>query len=185
MGVLPDTWIREMALRHGLITPFDEGGRHDRVISWGLSSYGYDMRLSEEFIIFQAEGCLGVVDPKGLPEGALESFHGQRCLVPPGGFILGRSVEYFRIPRDVLTLCVGKSTYARCGVSVHVTPFEPEWEGYATVQIANHAPLPATVYANEGIAQVVFLRAETTCEKSYADKGGKYQAQKEVTPPRV
>ena len=184
MGVFPDAWIRKMAFKRDLITPFAEASREPGEISYGLSSYGYDMRLSEEFLIFRTEG-LSEIDPKALPKEAFEPFHGKACLIPPGGFILGRSLEYFRVPRNVLTLCVGKSTYARSGVSVHVTPFEPEWEGYAPLQIANHSPVPARVYANEGIAQVIFLQAEKECETSYADKKGRYQAQKEITPPRV
>ncbi len=184
MGVQPDSWIRRMALKKGLITPFSEGEKSDGVISFGLSSYGYDIRLSQDFMIFRSEG-LSSVDPKNLPEGAMEPFSGSICLIPPGGFVLGKSVEYFKIPRDILTLCVGKSTYARCGISVHVTPFEPEWEGYATLQIANHSDVPSRVYADEGIAQIVFLKAENICDTSYADKQGRYQAQKEITPPRV
>ena len=184
MGVLPDTWIRRMALKEDLITPFEEGRGHEGKISYGLSSYGYDMRLSEEFMVFRPDE-IDIVDPKAFPDEALEMHKGRECLIPPGGFVLGKSMEYFRIPRDVLTLCGGKSTYARCGISVHVTPFEPEWEGYATIQIANHTPLPARLYACEGIAQVVFLRSEGICETSYADKRGKYQVQKEITPPRI
>jgi dCTP deaminase len=184
MGVMPDSWIREMSLNHDMIKPFAEEGGKRGVISYGLSSYGYDMRLSEDFLIFQPEG-ISVIDPKDLPEDALESFHGTECLIPPGGFVLGKSFEYFKIPRDILTLCVGKSTYARCGISVNVTPFEPEWEGYPTLQIANHTPSPAKIYANEGIAQVVFLRAEKICDISYVDKKGRYQAQKDITPPRM
>ncbi len=184
MAVFPDAWIRKMAFKHDLITPFAEASREPGRISYGLSSYGYDMRLSENFLIFRSQG-LSEIDPKMLPAEAFESFHGAVCRIPPGGFILGQSLEYFRIPRNVLTLCVGKSTYARCGISVHITPFEPEWEGHATLQIANHSPVPARVYANEGIAQVIFFRAEKECEISYADKKGRYQAQKEITPPRV
>jgi len=184
MSVLPDSWIRKMAFQRDLITPFAESSRGEGRISYGLSSYGYDMRLSEDFRIFRPGG-ISVVDPKHFPSDSLEPFHGKECLIPPGGFVLGRSVEYFRIPREVLTICVGKSTYARCGISVHVTPFEPEWEGYATLQIANHTPVAAKIYANEGIAQIIFLKAEKPCEISYADKRGRYQAQKEITPPIV
>ena len=173
-----------MAFEHEMITPFAESSGKTGEISYGLSSYGYDMRLSEEFMIFRPDR-LSVIDPKRLLPDVLEPFHGPECLIPPGGFILGKSLEYFKVPRDILTLCVGKSTYARCGVTVHVTPFEPEWEGYATLQVANHSSVPAKVYANEGIAQIVFLKAESICEISYADKRGKYQAQKKITPPRV
>ncbi len=184
MGVMPDSWIREMSLNHDMIKPFAEEGSRRGTISFGLSSYGYDMRLSEDFLVFRPEG-ISVIDPKNLPEEALEPFRGRECQIPPGGFVLGRSLEYFRIPRDILTLCVGKSTYARCGVSVNITPFEPEWEGYATLQIANHTPSPVKIYANEGIAQVIFLRTEKVCDVSYADKKGRYQAQKDITPPRM
>jgi len=184
MGVMPDTWIRKMVVKHDLITPFAEASRVEGVISYGVSAYGYDMRLSEEFLVYRPRGG-AIVDPKALPPDAFETHRGADCLIPPGGFVLGKSLEYFRIPREVLTICVGKSTYARCGVSVNVTPFEPEWEGFATLQIANHTPAPARIYANEGIAQVIFLRADSVCEISYADKRGKYQAQREITPPRV
>jgi dCTP deaminase len=184
MGVMSDKWIRKMVFQCDMITPFTEAGGDAGEISYGLSSYGYDVRLSDEFLIFHPEK-LSVIDPKDLPSDTMESFQGSECLIPPGGFVLGRTLEYFKIPRDILTLCVGKSTYARCGVTVHVTPFEPEWEGFATLQIANHGPVPAKIYANEGIAQVIFLKAESVCEISYADKRGKYQAQKNITPPRV
>jgi dCTP deaminase len=184
MGVLSDKWIRKMAFKYDMITPFAESSGKAGEISYGLSSYGYDVRLSEEFMIFRADK-LTFIDPKDLPPDTLEPYTGSECLIPPGGFILGRTLEYFKIPRDILTLCVGKSTYARCGVTVHVTPFEPEWEGFATLQIANHSTVPAKVYANEGIAQIIFLKAESVCETSYADKRGKYQSQKNITPPRV
>lgn len=177
-----DVWIRRMGAR-GMVEPFVETlVKKDGVISSGVSSYGYDMRVADEFKIFTARE--GVVDPKGLGEDCFTPFKGEVCVIPAGSYALGRSVEYFRIPRDVLAVCFGKSTYARCGIVVNVTPLEPEWEGHVTISISNTSPLPARIYANEGIAQVIFLGVKEACETSYADRAGKYQAQREITLPR-
>lgn len=189
MGVCPDHWIRRMALEQGMIEPFvdgqikksDTGGP---VISYGLSSYGYDLRVSNEFKVFT--NVFGsVVDPKQFDDRSFVDMETDVCVVPPNSFALARSVEYFRIPRDVLTICVGKSTYARCGIIVNVTPFEPEWEGHVTLEISNTTPLPARIYANEGLAQVVFFLGSETCETSYADRAGKYMRQRGITIPRM
>jgi dCTP deaminase len=181
-GVLSDRWIRKLALEHRMIEPFVDHQVRDGVVSYGLSSYGYDVRVADEFRIIASDGER-YVDPK---RGAADVEHRTDVLtIPPHSHVLGRTVEYLRIPRDVITICYGKSTYARCGVIVNVTPFEPEWEGYATLSIVNTGPLPARVYAGEGIAQVLFLVAGETCAQSYADKRGKYQAQRAVTPPRL
>jgi len=179
-----DKWIRKMALEHGMIVPFEDGQVSSGVVSFGLSSYGYDLRIADEFKIFTNVRS-SVVDPKDFDPRSFVDFKGPVCVVPPNSFVLGRTVEYLKIPRNVLTICLGKSTYARCGIIVNVTPFEPEWEGHATLEISNTTPLPARVYANEGIAQVVFFESDEQCEKSYADKKGKYQKQVGVTPPRV
>ena len=184
MSIKSDSWIRRMATEHGMIEPFTEGQVRDGVISYGLSSYGYDMRVSDEFRIFH-NALSPVVDPKAFDERSFIEFQGDVCIVPPNSFALARSIEYFRIPRDVLTICVGKSTYARCGIITNVTPFEPEWEGHVTLEISNTPPLPARIYANEGIAQVLFFESDEPCEVSYADKKGKYQGQTGVTPPRL
>ena len=222
MGVQPDTWIRKMALEHGMIEPFadrqvrrspdpaappEEGigsmisGSEDPaaasdpgsarsepdargVISYGLSSYGYDLRVSDEFKVF-TNVFNTVVDPKAFDPQSFVDMRTDVCIVPPNSFALARSVEYFRIPRDILTICLGKSTYARCGIIVNVTPFEPEWEGHVTLEISNTTPLPARIYAHEGLAQVIFLRAETVCEVSYADRAGKYMKQRGITVPRL
>lgn len=184
MGLKPDHWIRRMALEHGMIEPFVEKQVRDGVISYGLSSYGYDLRVADEFKVF-TDVYGAVVDPKGFAPNSFVDFKTDICVVPPNSFALARSIEYFRIPRNVLTICLGKSTYARTGIVVNVTPFEPGWEGYVTLEISNTTPLPARVYANEGIAQFVFLRADQVCERSYADKGGKYQDQAGLTLPRV
>jgi dCTP deaminase len=192
MSIKSDRWIRRMALEHAMIEPFvenqvrqmDDKGR--RVISYGVSSYGYDMRVAPEFKIF-TNALSAVVDPKRFDPKSFVPYEGAVCIVPPNSFALARSVEYFRIPRNVLTICVGKSTYARCGIITNVTPFEPEWEGYVTLEISNTTPLPAKIYADEGIAQVLFFTADEgdECETSYADKKGKYQAQKGITLPRL
>lgn len=179
-----DKWIRKMALERGMIAPFEDGQVSKGVVSFGLSSYGYDLRIADEFKIFTNVRS-SVIDPKDFDANSFVDFKGPVCVVPPNSFVLGRTVEYLRIPRNVLTICLGKSTYARCGIIVNVTPFEPEWEGHATLEISNTTPLPAKVYANEGIAQVVFFESDEQCEKSYADKKGKYQKQVGVTPPRV
>jgi dCTP deaminase len=184
MSIKSDRWIRQMATEHGMIEPFTERQVREGVISYGLSSYGYDMRVSDEFRIFH-NALSPVVDPKAFDERSFVEFQGDICIVPPNSFALARSVEYFRIPRDVLTICVGKSTYARCGIITNVTPFEPEWEGHVTLEISNTTPLPARIYAKEGIAQVLFFESDEPCEVSYADKKGKYQGQTGVTPPRL
>lgn len=182
--VKPDRWIRQMAREHGMIEPFADRQTAEGVVSFGLSSYGYDMRLSKEFRLFRPpEG--GAIDPKRFDADRFESIQADHVDIPPNCYVLGRSVEYFRIPRDILTVTFGKSTYARCGVIVNVTPFEPEWEGYVTIAVNNTNRFPARVYANEGIAQVIFLGASEACEVSYADRKGKYQAQRDITHARV
>ena len=185
MGLKPDHWIRKMAQEHGMIEPFIEKQQRDGVISYGLSSYGYDMRVANEFKVF-TNVYSAIVDPKNFsPQSFVDVVTDDVCIVPPNSFALARSVEYFRIPRSVLTLCVGKSTYARTGIVTNVTPFEPGWEGFVTLEISNTTPLPAKIYANEGIAQVIFFEGDEECEVSYADKKGKYQGQTGVTPPRL
>jgi dCTP deaminase len=184
MGLKPDHWIRKMAQEHGMIEPFVEKQVRQGVISYGVSSYGYDMRVADEFKVFtNVYGA--VVDPKHFSPEAFVDIKAEVCIIPPNSFVLARSMEYFRIPRSVLTVCLGKSTYARCGLIVNVTPFEPEWEGFVTLEISNTTPLPAKVYANEGIAQVLFFEGDEPCEVSYADKKGKYQGQTGVTPPKL
>ncbi len=175
-----------MATQHGMIEPFAESQVRDGVISYGVSSYGYDMRVARDFRIF-TNALSAVVDPKQFDSRSFVEFEGDICIVPPNSFALARSIEYFRIPRDVLTICVGKSTYARCGIITNVTPFEPEWEGHVTLEISNTTPLPAKIYAEEGIAQVLFFKADADdlCEVSYADRSGKYQAQRGVTLPKL
>ncbi|MGE5443214.1 MAG: dCTP deaminase [Ignavibacteriales bacterium] len=184
MGVKPDHWIKRMSLEHKMIEPFVEEQMTGGVISYGLSAYGYDIRVSNEFKVF-TNVYNTVVDPKGFDEKSFVSIKSDICIIPPNSFALARTVEYFRIPRSVITLCVGKSTYARCGIIVNVTPFEPEWEGFVTLEISNTTPLPAKIYANEGIAQVLFFEADEVCQVSYADKKGKYQKQVGITPPKV
>jgi len=184
MSIRSDRWIRRMAHEHRMIEPFEDRQVRAGVISYGLSSYGYDIRVAEEFKIF-TNLYTTVVDPKAFDPQSFVDLRGPVCIIPPNSFALARTVEYFRIPRTVLTLCVGKSTYARCGIIVNVTPFEPEWEGYATLEISNTTPLPAKIYAGEGIAQVIFFEADEPCQVSYADKAGKYQAQQAITLPRV
>src|SRR5262245_11482562 len=179
-----DTWIRRMCRDHRMIEPFAEKQVRQGMISYGVSSYGYDLRIADEFKIF-TNVYTTVVDPKNFDPRSFVDFKGPVCVVPPNSFALGRSVEYFRIPRDVMTICVGKSSYARCGVVTNVTPLEPEWEGHVTLEISNTTPLPAMIYANEGIAQVLFLGADEICETSYKDKKGKYQDQRGVTLPRL
>lgn len=184
MAIKSDAWIRRMARDHKMIDPFEESQVRDGVISYGLSSYGYDIRVADEFKIFTNINTT-IVDPKNFSLQSFVDFQGPVCIVPPNSFALARTVEYFRIPRNVLTVCLGKSTYARCGIIVNVTPFEPEWEGYATLEISNTTPLPARIYAREGIAQVIFFESDEVCERSYADKKGKYQGQQEITLPRI
>jgi dCTP deaminase len=173
-----------MALEHGMIEPFEDRQVRAGVISYGLSSYGYDIRVADEFKIFTNINST-VVDPKNFDARSFVDVKADVCIIPPNSFALARTIEYFRIPRDVLTVCVGKSTYARCGLIVNVTPFEPEWEGYVTLEISNTTPLPAKVYANEGISQVLFFQSDEVCEVSYADKKGKYQGQQGLTLPRL
>jgi dCTP deaminase len=189
MGIKSDAWIRRMAQKEGMIEPFCDGqikqaddGR--RLISYGLSSYGYDLRVSNEFKVF-TNVFNTVVDPKAFDEKSFVDLTEDVCIVPPNSFALARSVEYFRIPRDVITICLGKSTYARCGIIVNVTPLEPEWEGHVTLEISNTTPLPARVYANEGLAQVLFIGGDEVCEISYADRAGKYMKQTGITIPKA
>ncbi len=185
MSIKPDHWIRKMALEQKMIEPFEEKLVRAGVISFGLSSFGYDIRVAPEFRIFTAStGQLTVVDPKYLDERALVPYEGEVCIIPPNSFALARSVEYFRMPRNVMGLCLGKSTYARAGIVTNFTPFEPGWEGHVTIEISNTTPLPAKIYANEGIAQVLFFEGEQP-EVSYADRQGKYQAQTGITLPKV
>ena len=184
MTVMPDTWIREMATKHGMIAPFSDRQHREGVISYGVSSYGYDARVSDEFKIFTNVDS-AVVDPKDFSDSGFVDRKGNVCVIPPNSFALARTVEYFRIPRDVLVICLGKSTYARCGIIVNVTPLEPEWEGHVTLEFSNTTPLPARIYANEGAAQFIFIKAHSVCETSYADRKGKYQGQKGVTLPRL
>lgn len=184
MPVKSDKWIKKMAKEFGMIEPFLENQVANGRISYGLSSYGYDIRVSDEFKIFTNVNH-AVVDPKNFDPKTFVNYKGEVCVIPPNSFALARTVEYFRIPRNVITICVGKSTYARCGIIVNVTPFEPEWEGYVTLEISNTTPLPAKIYANEGIAQVLFLESDELCEISYADKKGKYQKQTEITLPKI
>ncbi|AIA56190.1 MULTISPECIES: dCTP deaminase [Acidithiobacillus] len=188
MSIKSDRWIRTMAMERGMIEPFapqqvrEVDGRP--IISYGLSSYGYDIRCANEFKVFTNVRSV-IVDPKDFSEDSFVDFEGDTCIIPPNSFALARTVEYFRIPRNVLTICLGKSTYARCGIIVNVTPFEPEWEGYVTLEFSNTTPLPAKIYANEGVAQVLFLESDEVCEVSYSDRRGKYQGQSGVTLPRA
>ena len=184
MSIMSDRWITRMAKEHGMIEPFEDRQVRQGVISYGVSSYGYDMRVAREFRIF-TNVMTSIVDPKNFDSRSFVDVKADVCIIPPNSFALARTVEYFRIPRDVLTICVGKSTYARCGLIVNVTPFEPEWEGYVTLEISNTTPLPAKVYANEGISQVLFFQSDETCEVSYADKKGKYQRQQGLTLPKL
>jgi dCTP deaminase len=179
-----DRWIRRMAVEKGMIKPFEDRQVRKGGISFGLSSYGYDIRIADEFKIFTNINTT-IVDPKAFDPRSFVDYQGEVALIPPNSFALGRSVEYFKIPRNVLTICVGKSTYARCGIITNVTPFEPEWEGYVTLEISNTTPLPAKIYANEGIAQVLFFESDEACETSYADRQGKYQGQQGIVLPSV
>jgi len=184
MGIKPDHWITKMAREHKMIEPFVDTQVRKGTISYGVSSYGYDIRVANEFKIF-TNVFSAIVDPKSFDPRSMIDFTGDVCIIPPNSFALARTVEYFRIPRGVLTLCVGKSTYARCGIIVNVTPFEPEWEGFVTLEISNTTPLPAKIYANEGIAQVLFFEGDEECSISYADKKGKYQSQQSIVLPKV
>jgi dCTP deaminase len=184
MGIKADSWIRKMVQEQRMIEPFVENQVREGVVSYGLSSYGYDIRVADEFKIF-TNVFSAIVDPKKFDERSMIDFKGDVCVIPPNSFALARTIEYFRIPRSILTICVGKSTYARCGIIVNVTPFEPEWEGFVTLEISNTTPLPAKIYANEGIAQVLFFDGEDVCEISYADRKGKYQHQQSILLPRL
>lgn len=188
MSLKSDKWIRKMALEQGMIEPFvGSQVRHvdgKKIVSFGLSSYGYDLRVSHQFKVF-TNIFNTIVDPKEFSDDAFVDVEADACIIPPNSFALAMSVEYFRIPRSVLTLCIGKSTYARCGIIVNVTPFEPEWEGYVTLEISNTTPLPAKIYAGEGLAQILFYEAAEVCEVSYKDRAGKYMGQKEITVPKL
>ena len=184
MGLKPDHWIRKMAIENGMIDPFVDNQVRDGVISFGVSSYGYDIRVADEFKIF-TNVYSAVVDPKEFDTRSMVDYKGDVCIIPPNSFALARTVEYFRIPRSVLTVCLGKSTYARCGIIVNVTPLEPEWEGHVTLEFSNTTPLPAKIYANEGVAQMLFFESDEVCETSYRDRGGKYQGQTGVTLPKT
>ena len=184
MAIMPDTWIREMSQTAGMIDPFVETQERTNAISYGLSSYGYDARVADEFRIFTNVDN-AIVDPKAFSEQSFVERRGEVCVIPPNSFVLARTVEYFRVPRDVLVICLGKSTYARCGIIVNVTPLEPEWEGHVTLEFSNTTPLPAKVYANEGACQFLFLRGDAPPEVSYADRAGKYMGQRGVTLPRL
>jgi len=184
MAIKADTWIKRMALQHKMIDPFVDDQVRTGVISYGLSSYGYDIRVADDFKVF-TNVYGSVVDPKNFDPKSFVDMRTDVCVIPPNSFALARTIEYFRIPRDVLTVCLGKSTYARCGIIVNVTPFEPEWEGFVTIEISNTTPLPAKIYANEGIAQVLFFQSDEPCARSYADKKGKYQAQQGLTLPKI
>jgi dCTP deaminase len=184
MTIKSDRWIKRMARDHRMIEPFVESQVRGSAISYGVSSYGYDIRVADEFKVFTNINNT-VIDPKSFDPRSFVDVKTDVCIVPPNSFALARTIEYFRIPRDVLTICLGKSTYARCGIIVNVTPFEPEWEGTVTLEISNTTPLPAKIYANEGIAQVLFFQSDEPCEMSYKDKKGKYQAQTGVTLPKI
>jgi dCTP deaminase len=184
MGLKPDHWIRKMSLEQKMIEPYVDTQVRQGVISYGVSSYGYDIRVADEFMIFTNVHS-AIVDPKNFDPKSMFEFKGDVCIIPPNSFALARSVEYFQIPRKVLTVCLGKSSYARCGIIVNVTPFEPEWRGFVTLEISNTTPLPAKIYANEGLAQVLFFEADEECEISYADKKGKYQNQQSIVLPKV
>jgi dCTP deaminase len=184
MGIMPDHWIRKMAQEHKMIEPFVENLNKENVISYGVSSYGYDARVSNEFKIFTNVDS-ATVDPKAFSEKSFVDRETDVCIIPPNSFALARTVEYFRIPRDTLVICLGKSTYARCGIIVNVTPLEPEWEGHVTLEFSNTTPLPAKIYANEGACQFLFLKGDDVCEVSYGDRKGKYMKQTGVTLPRI
>lgn len=188
MTVKSDKWIRRMAENEGMIEPFESGQIKEndsgRIVSYGTSSYGYDVRCAAEFRIFTNINS-AVVDPKAFDSGSFVDVDSEVCIIPPNSFALARTVEYFRIPRSVLTICLGKSTYARCGIIVNVTPLEPEWEGHVTLEFSNTTPLPAKIYANEGVAQMIFFESDEICETSYKDRAGKYQGQTGVTLPKT
>ena len=188
MSIKSDRWIRRMVESSGMIEPFEPGQVREnggnRIVSYGTSSYGYDVRCSDEFKIFTNINSV-TVDPKAFDESSFVNFQGDSCVIPPNSFALARTVEYFRIPRTILTICLGKSTYARCGIIVNVTPLEPEWEGHVTLEFSNTTSLPARIYANEGVAQMLFMESDEPCETSYKDRGGKYQGQTGVTLPKT
>ncbi|HNY84403.1 MAG TPA: dCTP deaminase [Anaerolineaceae bacterium] len=184
MGLKPDRWIRKMAQEYGMIEPFEESQVRKGVISYGTSSYGYDIRVANEYKIF-TNVFSAVVDPKNFDPHSMVDYVGDICVIPPNSFALARTIEYFRIPPNVLTICLGKSTYARCGIIVNVTPFEPEWEGFVTLEISNTTPLPARIYSNEGIAQVLFFEGDEPCDVTYAMKKGKYQGQQSIVLPKL
>jgi dCTP deaminase len=188
MSIKSDRWIREMATKHRMIEPFEPGQVRQsgggKIVSYGVSSYGYDVRCADEFKIFTNVNST-IIDPKAFDARSFVDFKGPTCVIPPNSFALARTVEYFRIPRQVLTICLGKSTYARCGIIVNVTPLEPEWEGHVTLEFSNTTPLPAKIYANEGVAQMLFLESDEVCETSYKDRGGKYMGQQGVTLPKT
>tara|TARA_Y100001968_G_scaffold295261_1_gene302489 strand:+ start:157 stop:726 length:570 start_codon:yes stop_codon:yes gene_type:complete len=184
MSIKSDKWIEEMSIEKGMIEPFVSSQVTKGKISYGLSSFGYDIRVSNEYKIFTNINN-SIVDPKKFDEKSFINYIGDVCIVPPNSFALARSIEYFKIPRDILTICVGKSTYARCGIIVNVTPFEPEWEGYVTLEISNTTPLPAKIYSNEGLCQVIFFQSDEDCRVSYKDKSGKYQNQEGITLPKM
>ena len=188
MSIKSDRWIRRMSEEHGMIEPFEPGQVREsdgqRIVSYGTSSYGYDVRCSNEFKVFTNIHS-AIVDPKQFDDSSFVNRESDVCIIPPNSFVLARTVEYFRIPRNVLTICLGKSTYARCGIIVNVTPLEPEWEGHVTLEFSNTTPLPAKIYANEGVAQMLFLESDEVCKTSYKDRGGKYQGQVGVTLPKT
>ena len=184
MAIKSDKWIRKMSLNNNMISPFEEKQVSKSKISYGLSSYGYDIRVTDEYKIFTNVNN-SIIDPKKFDENSFVNFKGDVCIVPANSFALARSIEYFKIPRNVLTICLGKSTYARCGIIVNVTPFEPEWEGHVTLEISNTTPLPAKIYSNEGLCQVLFFESDEECEVSYKDKEGKYQKQTGITLPKI
>jgi len=184
MAIKSDRWIRRMALEHDMINPFNDRQVRDGVISYGVSSYGYDLRVADEFKIFTNVNS-AIVDPKNFDQRSFIDVKGSSVLIPPNSFALARSVEYFKIPRDILTICVGKSTYARCGIIVNVTPFEPEWEGFVTLEISNSTPLPAKIYSNEGLCQILFFQGDEPPDISYKDKAGKYQKQSGIVLPKL
>ena len=188
MAIKSDRWIREMAENHGMISPFEPGlvreKEGNKIVSYGTSSYGYDIRCANEFKVFTNINST-IVDPKEFDPNSFVEFESDHCIIPPNSFALARTVEFFKIPRNILTVCLGKSTYARCGIIVNVTPFEHEWEGYVTLEFSHTTPLPAKIYAGEGCAQVLFFESDEVCEVSYKDRGGKYQGQTGVTPPKI
>jgi len=184
MAIKSDRWIKEMSINKKMITPFSNKQLDETIISYGLSSFGYDIRVSDEYKIFTNVNN-SIIDPKNFDNKSFVDFKGDTCIIPPNSFALARSIEYFKIPRNILTICLGKSTYARCGIIVNVTPFEPEWEGFVTLEISNTTPLPAKIYSNEGLCQVLFFESDEECEVSYKDKQGKYQSQVGITLPKM